>query len=808
MDLAENALDFHDRNCVGCSERQPVRLPNLTELVRQRDDEAAQNESARRVHEAAERAAIERRTATRAALHQGAAHHVGGVLDLLDALDRTQSEDAGRALAESVRAVPDAFGANVRQQIIAVADAGGEVRTNAALSALEAAGGDAQMLAEVALRALARGDAIERAGRVVAGNIAGAFTAGLDVATLLAGAAAQNLVWLARPVSERFYREGRQSEPAGLITSRQVAADVIDVAIRTALRHREKEQRRAGAYAVRALIHAGDRGAGLRFVNDLIAAFSLPDDGYEDGEASLTVARVLAESLTGQLEEIDRVLVATAEHGGADERRGVLRSYVAVFDERDEANRRAAHKPRDAATEVERVAFARILGVVSRLPTDNELLREACDFFRDTSPVPWDVMCGAAPALLGTVALAADELTGQGRKSRLEHPQPEALQELEIASRHTLLNNAINFAMNSVMRVAATHPDTLVRDETIAAVLETLEALPDRAEVLRARIISRLGALGARPVAVALVLPWVYRSLTDPSQQIRAAGATSYGRLVAEAGPDSLPSLVHETFLVLITDPFVVVHRAALRVLKEGYLPEAFLDDARARVMHVIVAHADGEHSEVLALALGVWLDLLRATNRNTPAKQTAVVKLLRKLNPSDAVEFIRRGRGGIREATGYGECVIDLLEHPETYNASYGELIEELGVLPNVEVARLAGRIVEAGMTISSVEPWRSGQCLQVLIDAQAWEAATELANRRAEACGTTRDLYPRRLQAQLDAAMIETESAAAKGLVDQVVAHAQRARELLRQIARDAEENRDIRGIFPPVRRSPAGD
>ena len=37
--IADAALDFHDRNCVGCAHRVPVRLPNLIELLKVRDEQ-------------------------------------------------------------------------------------------------------------------------------------------------------------------------------------------------------------------------------------------------------------------------------------------------------------------------------------------------------------------------------------------------------------------------------------------------------------------------------------------------------------------------------------------------------------------------------------------------------------------------------------------------------------------------------------------------------------------------------------------------------------------------------------------------
>src|SRR5580704_14346399 len=37
MDLGHVVLDFYDRNCAGCQQRLPVRLPNLSQLVSDRD---------------------------------------------------------------------------------------------------------------------------------------------------------------------------------------------------------------------------------------------------------------------------------------------------------------------------------------------------------------------------------------------------------------------------------------------------------------------------------------------------------------------------------------------------------------------------------------------------------------------------------------------------------------------------------------------------------------------------------------------------------------------------------------------------
>jgi hypothetical protein len=41
FDLADTALDFHDRNCVDCTHRKPVNMPNLTVLLKEREEQRA-----------------------------------------------------------------------------------------------------------------------------------------------------------------------------------------------------------------------------------------------------------------------------------------------------------------------------------------------------------------------------------------------------------------------------------------------------------------------------------------------------------------------------------------------------------------------------------------------------------------------------------------------------------------------------------------------------------------------------------------------------------------------------------------------
>jgi HEAT repeat protein len=100
-----------------------------------------------------------------------------------------------------------------------------------------------------------------------------------------------------------------------------------------------------------------------------------------------------------------------------------------------------------------------------------------------------------------------------------------------------------------------------------------------------------LGNHGKNREGLAVALPALYAAMMDRSQRIRAEAARAYGEL-AESASDDLPSLVHESFLVLFVDPYVIVHRAAINALRRVRLPQRLISDAISRLIVLIGTYA------------------------------------------------------------------------------------------------------------------------------------------------------------------------------------------------------------------------
>lgn len=828
MHMQVNALDFYDRNCVGCPDRQPVRLPNLMELVRERDAAQAAREDARVAQEAAATRALEDRIAQRAAMRAETTSETASVLDLVDAFDSAPSTAAASLLFESARAVPGAFVESIVRHVAGLADVGGEARTAGALGLLDALDADYSLSGAAALRALARGEggdvAADLATKALRATLSDSRSGSSAVEEPLAGAVlctARGPDWAALlEAALPAIIAVSEPDPGWSLGSKERAAkrelvcaafvfdrDSTAVAVRRALRAEFKGWRTAGAFSVVWLLDAYGPDAVIAFVPDVIAGFAQPDDRDDRGDAAHVLAWALAEILDRAVEKVDAALARAASYAGARERLGILLVYVAALEVHD---RRTGLLQREGGrlgrsrspTATEALAYRRILDVVARLPDEREVLQAAESILRHGSNVPVALERDAAQTLLGIAALAAEASQDMSPVAHTTQPvspavpEPPALRELQAQNRRMELRSLADSVMAAFLRAAsdATGAD---RRALVDLLCETFTSAPEHAEQFRATLVEHAGGLAADASTAALILPVLYRAMMDRSQLVRAASVQSYEALVDELGAESLPTLVHETFLVLLADPYVIVHRSALRVLADVKLPEACLAEAVVRVGRLVSVYADGTTPDALHEALRAWVRVLRHAELLTDGRRAAIIRLAGKLPHYLADGYVKRGWMALRGAAGYSELVVKLLADPETFETSHEPLLDELEALGAPEIQRLAASIVAAGRSLLRAYPRHLERLLQILADADARTEARQLAEGVIVACGDTRDRRPRKLRAQLAAALIDVEASAAAGDPPRVAAAVEVARAAAAAIAADDEENRERRGI-----------
>lgn len=208
-DLADAALDFHDRNCAGCAHRAAVRLPNLTELLKARDDsrKRKQAEEEKWANQAA--AALAARQAIRQALRAELDALGAGVIDHLETLDRDRSNESRDALLHTAKLAPEVFTPSLTAHCFALLEARERWFDDTGLALLEELKADPARLTRCALLCLGQHSAVGLAAAIVEAN--------LDrVDETLVEAALPALVLLALPPHTPFMNELRQPVPGPL----------------------------------------------------------------------------------------------------------------------------------------------------------------------------------------------------------------------------------------------------------------------------------------------------------------------------------------------------------------------------------------------------------------------------------------------------------------------------------------------------------------------------------------------------------------------------------------------------------------
>jgi len=271
MDLRFVALDFYDDNCVGCPHRQPIRFPNLSQLVGERD--RLQAERVQSVERECERqAALYReRQRRRADVRRLADSPRAGIIDLIEELDRAYDAVTHETLAKLAATVPDEIDSSIRSLLYDLIESGGDGRTHAALDALIPAEKDRKKLTRAALAALARHEGTHIAAEIVAAQLDDSFADQIDVAL-------PAIFETASPIREPL---ARQVEPRFEALDRALALypaqceRMLDVLLRS----ESERSRKIAAGCIEHLVHI-DSELGRRLAFVLIDSLMLPEGEF------------------------------------------------------------------------------------------------------------------------------------------------------------------------------------------------------------------------------------------------------------------------------------------------------------------------------------------------------------------------------------------------------------------------------------------------------------------------------------------------------------------------------------------------
>lgn len=529
FELADTALDFHDRNCVDCKFRKPMGFPNLSELLAERDN--------RLNTERLERERQDTETANRLASRKAARQNIRGSLDALSAttLDRIdeldgQDEGAGQRLVETAKLAPETFTPAITDYLFDLIDSREYGLVGPCLEAVTHLPIDSPRLCNAALKALRSPAHMELGGSIIEKH-------GANADPELIADALPSIASLANPPSFHFGPGQRREPVAGPLNALYAHhKNAVRVGLKQMLESRRPYIARLAALGLEALILV-DGTLTSYLVPELIAKLARAnrllegrDDEIED--ALTDIHRVLVLDFKADPAKVDQ-LIKDFLLGASDE--GAAELYK-IYDQVLRDVRFGDDKP--AITEAHHVAFRRLVVAASEATTD-EVQRATSGCFHGE---PYDLAPVAAKAidlLLGSAAVLDGKLMALSEQP-IDKNNPAAGMERQTQVQHLshLSDSFIRWAC-----ISAAKTDLA----SIKSVLSFLRALPEDSYRLAGKIVGNFHKMMRTTEGLIACLPYFYTAQVGSSQLVRSYAATAMGEMRGTTH-DSLPTLAFEAF--------------------------------------------------------------------------------------------------------------------------------------------------------------------------------------------------------------------------------------------------------------------
>lgn len=778
MDLEHIALDFYDRNCVGCKQRIPVRFPNLSQLVGERDkaqqhaQEAADREKARQL------AKFEARAARRQQLAHNCTPAQAGLFDLISRLDREPSEETKRILLETAASIPEKFDSAVQETLFELLSSGQHLQTGAAIETLLKIEADPARLCEAGLRLFASGFHSRFAGEAVQRGL-NAHHEPL-VPEALAG-----IIYLAMSVHGFLGGGHRVGDPLPLLKVYALFPSKVLTGVRDQLRMPEKQQRIEACNAVLSILQI-DPDFGIKIAEELMRSISLPDDGYgETGSAAHWAARALAQAMLYRPNAIDTVVQEQLPVADEEKSEALLDIYHQVLRKQD------LKEGEDHGHAARELAYSRLIQSLTRRAENHRLSKVVSFLQYDAKRFP-DLLQQHTETLLGAAALFAEELDRPDTSGSTLGLQPDMLKALEASSRRIILNSTLN-ALGDLLGLAALQAPTSFG----ASAIKLFEDLGGQHDRLKAILVKCFGKMAAQNTTLALAIPALYRAMTDQSSLVRSAAADACEELLHYA-PEDLPDLLHDTFLLLLSDPYNIVHQAAVEALNGFPVPQNRIPQVWRTLVLLIQAYRNNRSD---GRFLSVCIDHLLSLSKDASLSANVrnwIVTVVTEMNAGHALKVVKDQGRRLRGSPEYTLLIVKLLTETELSEYDVSDLIEELSASPMSEIRTLAGKLRDAAKNCLKQGHDITNELLEILTAAGAWKTAAEIAGDATAVFTETVWDHAQKLRSLARQLSVEIEAAAADHNIDLLSKLTTGWRKTLEQVEQDNEANRKKRDPF----------
>lgn len=706
-DLGEAALDFHDRNCSKCSMRSPVGLPNLSQLVEKRDRLNADALRRREAHEAEVTLKTEQRRRARAELRKAVHPRSLDIIDQLDELDLAKNENSSLKLIETARLAPEIFDEKIIAFFFELLEARQSWFTGTGLRIVFNLNSDLSRSIKIAADAISRYEEIDLAAEILT-----------SAPQLLAPHKVQNIfvatMHLARRSRDIFNSPYQEDNPYLLIALYKHHRSEIRSCIKKHLESTKPESVRIAACAI-TLLTVQDSTIAVDFARPIIAKLARAETLIEfhrnysqqnREELYKELEITVATALEVDPEKTDVIAAQFMRMSAAKAQARILAPYRSLLE--------GSYGQRTVENMSHGIALKRLVSIITSRPA-SEVFEISSSIFRRSAPEGLEgLVRRELPSLLGAAAL-------------LEPQRNKVLEEYKNAD-NFLLKLEKNNSYSAIVHTQEGLIDWCAaaaaeESSSTEAYIDVLSALHEDFVELRAIMTTSLSGLMGTAEGMNAALPQLYTSLLGQSQVLRAAALKALQKISSLRLKD-LPSLIHETLITSLSDPYVIVHKEAIRAVGKIKPPEEFRSTINSRVKNVILVYSTSkDDDEFLIKTMCMYISAFSTDAEMTGEWGEFLVTQMKRMER----DLVSRNIGWIEKkislAKGFAPLAVSLLDDENTEHT----LGKTTRILRNVarELILLEKSAIEKIVLKRITDRNLVGTAIELLTNSGGWDSA-----------------------------------------------------------------------------------
>lgn len=685
--LEDAAYDFYQNNCKGCEERVPVGFPNIMSFVGPRELSAEKRKKKREEGERERKQKQNDRRQERGRLRYELSLEENFVLDLLDELDREDIARDDPRLEQLANLAPETFTQKIIEYLLPAVLHDHLPYSIPAAKALLKAQLEPEEKLSVAIRLLSNYEKSPTAIDVVLSD-AEKLSQG-DLAKVL-----HRFVSMALGPPPGMHLGG--NEPIRLDAApirslflkrhTEICAEVETLVSDANLQKIEAAIKIILATDCDELLSRHTRSI---FAKLMRRQTLLPRE-RRDSSVLYYLRKTASKCLERFPVETDKIIQSFLADNNDSGRKEAYRTYESVL--------KFLYQEKVQIGTAQRIAFRRLLWAAVERPENS--MDDAGQFFRHS----WDEFSQLAVEHFDDLIGAAATLSEKYAQVDSAHSLvlvDDALARMDRSNKRT----AIDSLQGALIEWAAVGAKAKGHDG-IEQFLELYRKLPEAQTQMRGNMIAHVSKLLTGVESLKLVLSDWFRAIMDASTLVRASAVRAWEDVPYDL-VKNFPDLFFEAFSVLLTDPYVIVHRSAVHSLRRRSFPEEKRNFIKRGLWSLIHYYSkESKQEDFVVDCIDVFAFLCLSPEERKGKLGQLLSGILLSLEEGALYRAVDRLHLGFRNVPGFVKVALKSIQSDYTRSISIDDCGSTILRAPHSELQTVVDDIEKAFLALRPFKP------------------------------------------------------------------------------------------------------